>query len=220
MNTKPLLAVLLAVLYSSAASAQEGDHDACVVLQPTRISVADVGDAGDYPKDGWLGLAPNRNYWALAPAHIRFEPVQWSGEVVDVTSNLDKAIALFHCKPLKAGKIETANLSFSNGERQIEPRAKPLRFGFRGRQYDLRYTASGSVTAEGDGKRSILHDFGGSTAPFRASLIWAGDIDRDGRLDFLMEFESDIGANFCLFTSGRARERELVGRAGCMEVSG
>ncbi|OMG71727.1 hypothetical protein [Burkholderia ubonensis] len=220
MNTKPLLALLFAMSCSSVAFAQERALDTCVVLQPTRISVDDVGDARDYPQDGWLGLAPNRNSWALSPAHIRFEPMQWNDEVVDVTSDLGKAIALFHCKPLKGGKVEAANMAFSNQERAIEPHAKPLRIGFRGRQYDLRYTASGSVTAEGDGKRSFLHDFGGSIPPFRASLIWAGDIDRDGRLDFLMEFESDIGANFCLFTSGRARERELVGRAGCMEVSG
>ncbi|KVD63091.1 hypothetical protein [Burkholderia ubonensis] len=220
MNTKSLLAVLLAVLYSSAACAQERGHDTCVVMPPTRFAVADIGDAGDYPKDGWLGLLPDRNHWELVPARIRFEPVQGYDEVVDVTSDQDKSIVLLHCELLKAGKVETATMPFANNERTIEPHAKPLHIGFHGHQYDLRYTASGSVTAEGDGKRSILHDFGGSTPPFRASLIWAGDIDRDGRLDFLMEFESDIGANFCLLTSGRARERELVGRAGCMEVSG
>ena len=76
------------------------------------------------------------------------------------------------------------------------------------------------MIAEGDGKRSVLHDFGGGSPPFSASLIWAGDLDRDGRPDFLMEFESDLGASFCLFASGRAKENELVGGAGCMYFSG
>ncbi|WP_431824789.1 hypothetical protein [Burkholderia sp. F1] len=219
MNTKPLLALLLAMSCSSAAFAQARALDTCVVLQPTRISVDDVGDARDYPQDGWLGLAPHRNSWALSPAHIRFEPTQWNDQVVDVTSDLGKAIALFHCKPLKEGKVETANMAFSNQERTIEPHAKPLRVGFRGHQYDLRYTPSGSVVVEGNGKRSILHDFDGSTPPFRAVLIWAGDLDRDGEPDFLMAFESEISASFCLFTSGRATEKELVGLAGCMDAS-
>ncbi|WP_175872170.1 hypothetical protein [Burkholderia sp. BCC0397] len=220
MNTKPLLAMLLALLGSSAAFAQAGDGDACIVLQPTRIASDDVGEAGAYPGDGWLGLAPDGNHWKLAPTRIRFEPAQPDGEVVDIMSDLKRAVALFHCKPLGKGRVDAANLRFPSDGRTIDPGVKPLRFGFHGRQYALRYTVSGSVIAEGSGKRSVLHDFGGSTPPFRASLIWAGDLDRDGRPDFLMEFESDLGASFCLFTSHSAGENELVGLAGCMEVSG
>ncbi|MCU9957063.1 hypothetical protein OEJ37_27250 [Burkholderia sp. BKH01] len=220
MNTKSLLAALLVSLGSATAFAQDSDHDACIVLQPTRISTDDVGHAGDYPGDGWLGLAPDGNRWTLAPARIRFEPTQPDDEAVDITSDLKKAIALFHCKPLRKGRVDAANLAFQNDGTTIEPGVRPLRFGFHGRQYDLRHTASGSVIAEGGGKRSVLHDFGGSTPPFRASLIWAGDLDRDGRPDFLMKFESEIGAGFCLFTSGDAKENELVGPASCMDVSG
>ncbi|KWE58524.1 hypothetical protein [Burkholderia sp. MSMB2157WGS] len=220
MNTKPLLAVLLALLGSSTAFAQEGDRDACVVLQPTRALADDVGVAGGYPGDGWLGLAPDGNHWKLALARIRFEPAQPDGEVVDITSDVKNAIALLHCKPLRQGKVDAANLAFSNDGRTIEAGDKPLRFGFHGREYDLRYTASGSVIAEGGGKRSVLRDFGGGTPPFRASLVWVGDLDRDGRPDFLMEFGSEIGSSFCLFTSGRAEQNELVGHAGCMDASG
>ncbi|QVN21260.1 hypothetical protein [Burkholderia pyrrocinia] len=217
MNTKPLLAVLLVLLGSATAFAQEGDRDTCVVLQPTRMLADDVGG---YPKDGWLGLAMSRNHWKLAPARIRFEPARPGGEAVDITSDLEKAVALFHCTSLRQGAVDAANLAFPAGGRTIEPGVKPVRVGFHGRQYDLRYTASGSVIAEGGGKRSVLHDFGGSMPPFRVSLIWAGDLDRDGRPDFLMEFESGIGTNVCLFTSGSANKNELVGTAGCMEVSG
>jgi hypothetical protein len=222
-NAKALLAVLFVLLSTSTASkafAQESEPDSCVVLQPTRMLADDVGEAGTDLGEGWLGLAPDGHRWKLAPARIRLEPAQPDGTVVDVTSNVKNAVALLRCKSLRQGRVDAANLTFPNGARVIEPGVDPLRFAFHGRQYTLRYTASGAVIAEGDGKRSVLHDFGGSTPPFRTTLIWAGDLDRDGRLDFLMEFESDLGASFCLFTSGRAKENELIGEAGCMNVSG
>ncbi|WP_174970363.1 hypothetical protein [Burkholderia lata] len=222
-NAKALLAVLLVLLGASAAStafAQESEPDPCLVLQPTRIAPDDVGEAGDYPGGGWLGLIPVGNRWKLAPATVRFEPSQPSGDIVDIQSNLGKAVALFRCKSLRQGKVDAANLAFPKDGRAIEPGGSPLPFGFHGRRYALRHTGSGAVIAEGDGKRSVLHDFDGSSPPFSASLIWAGDLDCDGRLDFLMEFESDLGASFCLFTSGSAKENELVGQAGCMNVSG
>ncbi|ABB11045.1 hypothetical protein Bcep18194_B0931 [Burkholderia lata] len=225
MNTqaKALLAALLVLLGASTAStafAQEGEPDSCSVLQPTRMLADDVGDAGTDLGDGWLALAPSGNRWNLAPARIRLTPAQPDGAVVDVTPDVKKAVALLRCKSLTQGRVEAANLAFRNGGRVIEPGREPLRFAFQGRRYALRYTASGAVIAEGGGKRSVLHDFGGDTPPFRVTLIWAGDLDRDGRLDFLMEFGSEIGTNFCLFTSGNAKENELVGPAGCLDVSG
>ncbi|WP_412024187.1 hypothetical protein [Burkholderia cepacia] len=220
-QAKALLVVLLVSLGASTpAFAQEGEPDTCLVLQPTRIAPEDVGEAGDHSGAGWLGLVPDGNHWKLAPARVRFEPVQPEGDIVDIKSDLKKAVALFRCRSLRPGKVDAANLTFPKDGRAIESGAKPLRFGFHGHRYELRHTASGAVIAEGDGKRSVLHDFGGSTPPFRASLIWAGDLDRDGRPDFLMEFESDLGASFCLFASGRATANELVGPASCMDVSG
>ncbi|KWE14773.1 hypothetical protein WL74_35635 [Burkholderia cepacia] len=220
-QAKALLAVLLVSLGASApAFAQEGEPDPCLVLQPTRIAPDDVGEAGDHSGAGWLGLVSDGNRWRLAPARVRFEPVQQEGGIVDIQSDLKKAVALFRCKSLRPGKVDTANLAFPKDGTAIAPGADPLRVGFHGRRYELRHTVSGAVIVEGGGKRSVLHDFGGSSPPFNASLIWAGDVDRDGRLDFLMEFESDLGASFCLFTSRSAKENELVGAAGCMEVSG
>ncbi|ABI89718.1 hypothetical protein CH72_4199 [Burkholderia ambifaria AMMD] len=220
MNIKPLLAVLLVLLGSSTAFAQDGGSDACLVLQPTRMLADDIGEAGADLGDGWLGLAPDGNHWTLAPARIRFEPAQPDGTVVEITPDVKKAVALLHCKMLRQGGVDAANLTFSNGGRTVEPGVEPLRFAFHDRRYALRYTTSGVVIVEGDGKRSALHDFGGSTPPFRATLIWAGDLDRDGRPDFLMEFGSEIGTNFCLFTSGNAKENEMVRPGNCMDVSG
>ncbi|HIH2752794.1 hypothetical protein L3V59_24225 [Burkholderia aenigmatica] len=223
IKAKALLAALLVLLGVSTAStafAQESEPDSCVVLPPTRMLADDVGVADADLGDGWLALAPDGHRWKLAPARIRLEPVQPDGSVVDVTSDVKNAVALLRCKSLRQGRVDAANLAFPNGGRVIEPGPEPLRFAFHGRRYALRYTASDGVIADGDGKRSVLYDFGGSTPPFRVTLIWAGDLDRDGRLDFLIEFGSEIGSNFCLFRSGNAKENEQVGPASCLDVSG
>lgn len=221
LKAKALPAVLLVLLGAcSSAFAQAGEPDTCLVLQPTKIAPDDVGEAAAYPGGGWLGLMPDANRWKLASARVRFDSSQANGDIVDVKSDPGNAVALFRCKSLRPGRVDAANLAFPKDGRAIEPGGNPLRFGFHGRRYALRHTASGAVIAEGDGKRSVLNDYGGSSPPFSASLIWAGDLDRDGRLDFLMEFESDLGASFCLFTSGSAKENELVGPAGCMVFSG
>ncbi|WP_423368149.1 hypothetical protein [Burkholderia sp. LMG 32019] len=221
MNTKALPAVLLVLLGAcSSAFAQVGEPESCLVLTPTKIAPDDVGEAAAYPGGGWLGLIPDGNRWKLAPARVRFDSSSANGGVVDVRSDPGKAVALFRCKTFRQGKVDAANLAFPKGGRAIEPGGNPLRFGFHGRRYTLRHTLAGEVIAEGDGKRSVLNDFGGSSPPFSASLIWAGDLDRDGRLDFLMEFESDLGGSFCLFTSRSAKENELVGPAACMVFSG
>ncbi|MDR0242617.1 MAG: hypothetical protein LBJ65_13530 [Burkholderia sp.] len=221
MNAKALLAVLLVLSgFASSAFAQDREPDSCLVLHPTRIAPDDVGEAGDHSGGGWLGLVPSGNHWTLAPARVRFEPVQPEGDIVDIKSDPEKAVALFRCKSLRQGKVDAANLVFPTGGKVIGPGASPLRFVLHGRRFTLRHTVTGAVIAEGGGRRSVLHDFGGSSPPFRASLIWAGDVDRDGRLDLLMEFESDLGASFCLFTSSSAKENELAGPASCMDVSG
>ena len=91
------------------------------MLRPTQIAPDDVGEAADYPGGGWLGLIPVGNRWTLAPASVRFEPSQPGGDIVDIKSNLGKAVALFRCKWLRQGKVDAANLAFPKDGRAIGP---------------------------------------------------------------------------------------------------
>jgi hypothetical protein len=52
-------------------------------------------------------------------------------------------------------------------------------------------------------------------------LVWAGDLDRDGNLDALLDLRTHYaGHHYVLFLSSRARSRDLVGRAAEFRVGG
>lgn len=52
------------------------------------------------------------------------------------------------------------------------------------------------------------------------SLLWAGDLDRDGRIDLLLDVETAeaAGASYRLYLSSRARKGELVGMVASLRV--
>jgi hypothetical protein len=68
------------------------------------------------------------------------------------------------------------------------------------------------------GKRQELGEFnfgisGQTSVKPEEYLVWAGDLDGDGKLDLIIEFDYH-GTNRVLFLSTLAKEGELVGRAG------
>jgi hypothetical protein len=48
-------------------------------------------------------------------------------------------------------------------------------------------------------------------------LLWAGDLDHDGKLDFIVANWFDDGGTMCVWLSSRAKAGELAGQAACME---
>ena len=48
------------------------------------------------------------------------------------------------------------------------------------------------------------------------ALLWAGDLDRDGKLDVITALTGDDGATMCVWLSSKAAAGELVGKAACM----
>ena len=53
-----------------------------------------------------------------------------------------------------------------------------------------------------------------------ASLVWAGDLDKDGKLDLILESSTDKNSTYCLYLSGAAGPRALVKKIGCQFYSG
>ncbi|MEK7793893.1 MAG: hypothetical protein AAB353_05155, partial [Candidatus Hydrogenedentota bacterium] len=52
-------------------------------------------------------------------------------------------------------------------------------------------------------------------------LLWAGDLDRDGRADFLFDLTDHYNvSHLALFLSGRAKEGEVAGLAGEWRTTG
>lgn len=62
-------------------------------------------------------------------------------------------------------------------------------------------------------RRQVLYESYGMNEG-RIQVIWAGDLDRDGRLDFVVDYaEDDAGSAPTLFLSSKAKSGELVGEA-------
>jgi hypothetical protein len=205
-----------------AASAQNADSDADPgqLLQQGDALTDDLGDGSDIPKDGWLGLVPVKNHWELAPATLRLNrPDGDSGDILNVAApNLPDAIVLLRYAPLRAGWVETPNLRFQGRDRPAGTKDKPLLIDFHGRTTSLVLTA-GALVASSGGRRAVLQQFADPEGN-GTRLLWAGDIDRDGVLDLLVEFDNDKNAQVCLFASGAARGKELLGKVGCQFYSG
>jgi hypothetical protein len=64
------------------------------------------------------------------------------------------------------------------------------------------------------GKRQLLDEFGACSGMVRSDyLVWAGDFDRDGKPDFLIDFTDDTGEGK-LYLSKGAGPDEIAGVAG------
>lgn len=72
-----------------------------------------------------------------------------------------------------------------------------------------------------DSVHQILGTFSGVSGDVGPGLVWAGDIDRDGRVDLLYNLLTNgFGERLGLFLSSAAKEGELVGLVAEWETSG
>ena len=71
-----------------------------------------------------------------------------------------------------------------------------------------------------DGQQSqALYDGEGVEQEGHLDIVWAGDLDRDGKLDLVVSFfAKDSWYPYELLLSSRARGRNLVGRAALFET--
>ena len=53
-----------------------------------------------------------------------------------------------------------------------------------------------------------------------ASLVWVGDLDKDGKIDLILESGTDKNATYCLYLSDAVRPGALVKKIGCQFYSG
>jgi hypothetical protein len=170
----------------------------------------------------WLALAPVDGLWHLVPTKVVtqlvHDPVldsegQKTG--IQISAKEPNALALIKMPGLRPGKVDTPNMRFHGNPRDITP-SKGVTIPFKGVAHQV-IIVRGKLFLVRGLKRSKL-DWLRLTRDFseRARLLWAGDLDGDGRLDLLVDYyERSDYTGACLFLSSSAEDGALLGRVVC-----
>ncbi len=225
-----------ASLIAFAADAGRAPAMALDILLPGGVY---HGDEVPYPQGpGWMALLDG-DPAALVPValdiRIRYDAVLdtlngvHTGKHVSSVPATD-ALVLLRGELLRDGAVDAAEVA---GDYQG---LAPKTLKFRDRVYSLQLE-SGCAQEAGacnwvysDGaKRQVLQAFGvimhegeASTEASSTGLIWAGDLDRDGLLDLIVDVADHYNAvaQVRVLLSSLARDDELVGVAGVFSAVG
>jgi len=180
-------------------------------------------EAPSAPGTGWLALTVVGGVWRLEPTVVRatrvHDPVldeedQKTG--LKISSNYSNSLALLRLPGLKAGKVDTPNMKFNGTPRTISTRDRPLRISFKGDNYAITAINSEIYLQSGE-QRTLLPNLtaGDSKSEDSTSLLWAGDLDGDGKLDLLFAYSGYNNGGICLYMSVGARNAALVKQVAC-----
>ena len=187
----------------------------------TRVSLLMVSDwAYQEIPDGsdgtWLGIFKTAGGSELKSTRVHIEASEEEPDVRKaVVDSRDTPLFLVRgLRNAQPGPLPTAQVLDEDpgpGQR--------VRLAFRGIESALFLRANPGeaevydLVFESGQRRQVLYESYGWNED-RIELIWAGDLDRDGRLDFLVDYAEDDAASApTLFLSSQARSGEMVGEA-------
>lgn len=146
------------------------------------------------------------------------------GEVIEISSNVDGAIAFIRDKSIKSGAVTTATFEGGGTSNQVaglQVSNSKIPIRLENRSYSVHDTfvpdkSYGLSIAGVDGKSIVLQDRVGFV------IIWAGDMDRDGEIDLIVNSQDpgEKNSSSCLLLSSIAKKPELVKLFTCQAYSG
>lgn len=206
-----------AVLISTEVAAQ-GITDIPTLLIPGQYH---EGEAPRTLGPGWLALVPVTGGWVLAPAQAKSQRVVDS--VVDgegqatgvlITAQAD-TLALLRLPGLRAGPVKTPDMRFKDRPRPLAAQAL-IHLPLNGTRYQLHVEGNTARLSDGQQATPLTSiTISGPAGEDSASLLWAGDLDGDGRLDLLVSYTGYNQGGVCLYLSSRAAPGALIGHVAC-----
>lgn len=171
----------------------------------------------------WMALAKAGNGWAVKPVRVQATPVTMAGDRTGRASGLrvqpqglEEALLLVKGLP---GMTEGPVMAADGEPARQEPIARQRSAGrFEGTPYELwSETLNGGkdyiLRLEHAGKAQMLF-LDRNCDECSWDLLWAGDLDRDGRLDLLLAASGeDNQGSLRLFVSTQAKEHQRVAPA-------
>ncbi|MFD3001002.1 hypothetical protein ACFS7Z_11555 [Pontibacter toksunensis] len=191
-------------------------------------------------KRQWLGLYHKNGDYVLRPASLQVKTVEdpvvdnegvLSGRKV-VAADANALFLLTGMDNIKAGEIDTAVIS-----RTTLAANKDLKYSFKGRDYfiqsygDSTQSSTGEYSYRNYGWKAVGRKGGKKIEQTLAEdesfddsiyvLLWAGDLDRDGIPDLLLDLANHYNVSrYTLFLSSKAEHGKLYRKAAVFEAVG
>lgn len=187
----------------------------CAAAETPLILASDAHWTGDaLPEQGWLALCEDGQGTELLPARITTVTAGEGVDIVQTGCAPSHTTVLFHSTPgLAAGPVTPARPS----AKDLYERGTPVPLELAGRSYTLVLEASDEQLADArivlhDGIRlQVLFEMNGTGDEPHFTVVWAGDLDRDGLLDLVMTMSGKYSYHpRALFLSSRAVDGEIV----------
>ncbi|KGQ19317.1 hypothetical protein LF41_2967 [Lysobacter dokdonensis DS-58] len=217
----------------SAALAATMSVDA-TALQPLGTFHGNSAVARD--GEAWLALRLDGDDAALVATKVQVRKItEGDEEETEVAATVPDAMMLVRGKGLAEGAVPVAPIADSNaaehalplGERRFDVRTVCVDDGERGGQLRvkcevrLQEGAKQQVLLRMDGYREAANPAPVIADEKAPKLLFAGDLDRDGALDLIMDTASRSNVSKpTLYLSSKAGEGELVGEAATNETTG
>lgn len=175
------------------------------------------------PGPGWLALLPVGGVWRLEPAMVRATRVhdplldaEGDKTGIALSSSRSEAIVLLKVPGIGPGKVDTPAMKFGEGPKPVSAGGVPLKVRFKADEYVIEGSARGIHVRNGAAGTLLPGvSAGGPDSDDSASLLWAGDLDRDGRLDLLFSYSGYNRGGVCLYLSSGADAGAQVRLTAC-----
>ena len=179
-------------------------------------------EAGAWGGSGWLGWKWDDARLQPVESVVRDRPRDFPGddEYVTVQMRPDVTFAVRCLPQLSAGPIESTGVASwslqSDG---------PLRLTLGSRNYEVSMQSArtdltdAQIVLTGEGRRQVLYSADGFVDEPHFEVVWAGDLDRDGKLDLIVNLHRKYSWHpYRLLLSSSAATGALVGDAALFET--
>jgi hypothetical protein len=228
---------LIVVLFASTTSRAPAEEPIQIAISGFHVAAEKVNPGSD-----WWGIFSDGKGFALQPTEVKVEAVSnpldgddtvKSASMISLPDGSENIVLVRGLKSAAAGSLKS--LELSKYKVILRPGASFELPALPGDSNDaLRISASGTevVTTTKNSSRTqharyelhlslvrgdqtvtqLLATLPEFESEYGPSLRWAGDLDRDGKLDLLYDLCTDeVSTDLALFLSSAAREGEIVG---------
>ena len=170
-------------------------------------------EVAKFPTTGWLALTD----LALVPVNLRFIPDPREPRYLTIDAGVTDPVLLVHGVPgLESGGITCATI---DGPEEPKPGDR-LSIDLGGHHYQMTFDADDQrgtnmrIRLSDKSQSQVLWSTPGEPAGPHWYVIWAGDLDRDGKLDLFVDFSyQENDEPHVLLLSSRAKPGQMVGEA-------